>query len=217
MVIDGKAISLAVSWILWCFLHSAFLDPSVSDRIRKAMGAKGRYYKAVYSLVSFVTLLPVWIIHRWAEGPDLIRWAGLWFLAKLILWMIIAYLLYKCSKLYDWGLIVGLRQLRDDPGAGAPDPPLVMDGLLSIVRHPVYITCIIMLWSRDMSAADILTNVILSVYFVAGAFHEETLLLKRYGRLYRDYQKKVPMFLPCPVGREKMQPIFKKLSLLFGL
>ncbi len=74
--------------------------------------------------------------------------------------------------------------------------PLVMDGVLKIVRHPWYSGGIAIIWARDVTAAVLVTNVILTLYFIVGAFLEERRLVRQYGALYQRYQSKVDMFLP---------------------
>ena len=71
-----------------------------------------------------------------------------------------------------------------------------MDGVLKIVRHPWYSGGIAIIWARDITAAVLVTNITLTLYFIAGAFLEERRLVKQHGVLYQRYQTKVDMFFP---------------------
>ena len=49
---------------------------------------------------------------------------------------------------------------------------------------------------RSLTAATLITNVILTVYLVVGTILEERKLVIELGEEYREYQQQVPMLLP---------------------
>ena len=69
-------------------------------------------------------------------------------------------------------------------------------GILSVVRHPWYTGGIMIIWSSDIYLSILLNNIVVSVYFVIGAFLEERKLLLEFGNQYREYQKNVSMLIP---------------------
>jgi protein-S-isoprenylcysteine O-methyltransferase Ste14 len=51
-------------------------------------------------------------------------------------------------------------------------------------------------WLRDICLLSLLINIVTSAYLVIGGFLEERKLLMEFGERYREYQKKVSMFIP---------------------
>ncbi len=66
------------------------------------------------------------------------------------------------------------------------------------VRHPWYFLGLIIIWTREMNTAFLLTAVILTLYLLLGSRLEENKLLARYGDQYRRYQVSVPTLIPRP-------------------
>lgn len=100
--------------------------------------------------------------------------------------------------LIDHFALFGLRQAfqRSVPTGASPlRTPL----LYRWVRHPLYLGMLIGLWvTPAMSLGHLLLAVLLTVYVLIGAHHEERDLLRVYGDEYRRYQERVPMLLPIP-------------------
>lgn len=66
------------------------------------------------------------------------------------------------------------------------------------VRHPWYFFSLILIWTRDMNAAMLLSGVMMTIYFIIGSRLEEEKLLIYHGEIYRTYMKRVPGLLPLP-------------------
>ena len=65
------------------------------------------------------------------------------------------------------------------------------------VRHPLYLFMLVMIWSCPLLTADrLLFNILWSVWIFVGTILEERDLVKQFGDVYYEYQKKVPMLLP---------------------
>ena len=69
-------------------------------------------------------------------------------------------------------------------------------GVLGVTRHPWYVAVFILLWASDLNAAGIVVNVVLSAYLVIGTLLEERKLVLEFGDRYREYQRRVSMFIP---------------------
>ena len=78
-------------------------------------------------------------------------------------------------------------------------PEVIRNGIFGIVRHPVYLSEILLYLSLLIFRTSLAA---LAIWIIAiGFFHyisryEEKLLLQRFGDEYRKYMKEVPMFLP---------------------
>lgn len=73
---------------------------------------------------------------------------------------------------------------------------LKRNGLLGVVRHPMYFALIVYLWCQTFTAIDIIVNLILTIYIIIGAILEEKKLVLEFGDAYVKYQKEVPMLIP---------------------
>lgn len=76
---------------------------------------------------------------------------------------------------------------------------LITSGIYSKMRHPVYLGRMLMnlgfLIMFPIVPMLIVTVVFVIVWYLM-ALHEEMLLMKRFGRNYKKYREKVPMFIP---------------------
>ncbi|MDJ0870906.1 MAG: NnrU family protein [Gammaproteobacteria bacterium] len=82
-------------------------------------------------------------------------------------------------------------------GETLPPGPIVMRGPYRWVRHPIYLTTLLMIWSHpDLTADRLLFNVLFTLWIVAGTWLEERDLVVVYGPAYQDYQRRVPMLIP---------------------
>ena len=101
-----------------------------------------------------------------------------------------------------WGLRSIGRQLASPPEV-RPDTVLVTHGAFGLVRHPLYLS-ILLLWAGGalalgswlMAAGEVL----LVPAFVARCRLEERLLVGHFGEAYLSYAARVPMLLPRPRG-----------------
>jgi protein-S-isoprenylcysteine O-methyltransferase Ste14 len=76
---------------------------------------------------------------------------------------------------------------------------LVTSGIYSKMRHPVYLGRMLMNLGF-LIIFPIVPMLIVAIVFVIVwylmALHEEMLLMKKFGRNYKKYREKVPMFIP---------------------
>jgi protein-S-isoprenylcysteine O-methyltransferase Ste14 len=77
-----------------------------------------------------------------------------------------------------------------------PPGELKRDGLLGVVRHPMYFALIVYLWCQVFTMADIIVNIVLTIYVIMGTILEEKKLILEFGDAYIKYQQEVPMLIP---------------------
>ena len=198
-------VVLAVLWIIWCFLHSLLISRPVAGFIKNRFAGANRFYRIGYNITAGVTLIPVILYGYSIHGPLLFRWDGqLRFLQALLL--ISALLLFIAgARRYDLKQFSGISRIRRENACETltADCSLDTGGVLGMLRHPWYTGGIILVWARDMDVSAILTNLVISAYFVVGAILEERRLVTTFGREYRDYQRRVSMWLPVKWMRRK--------------
>jgi methanethiol S-methyltransferase len=152
--------------------------------------------RATYVHASNLTLWPVLLL--WQPIPivlvDLsgvrplmtgIYWAG---------WLIVLLSSLNIDLLELWGLRQAWSWAR---GEVYEPPPFKQSWLFRLVRHPIYLGLLIAFWATPwLTAGHALFAGCMSAYIFIGAWFEERDLVRRHGESYRDYQRKVPGYLP---------------------
>ena len=90
------------------------------------------------------------------------------------------------------GLAIVFGEERDPPG-------VINKGVFNVVRHPVYLSEILLylgllMFSISLAAAVVWLVAIGFLHYISR--HEEKLLLARFGEQYAQYMRDVPMWVP---------------------
>lgn len=183
---------------MWCFLHSALISTSCTGYLKEHLGERFRYYRLVYNGFALVTLIPVVLYADSIQSKALFSWEGYWGIVQIFLLCASLFLFLAGGRHYDGLGFLGLRQLRDHRSCvGLTETcGLNTKGILGVIRHPWYAGGIMVIWARDLDVSAIVTNVILTGYFIVGSFLEERKLSGQFPGTYREYQGKVSMFFP---------------------
>lgn len=191
---------LAILWIAWCFLHSLAISPGVTAYMRGRLGETFRFYRLAYNCLSAITLVPVLIYTYAMQGEPRFRWEGALVLVQFGLVSIAGLLFLLGMRHYDMRQFLGLRGLKGGQPEGCTviteDCSLDTTGILGVTRHPWYLGGILIVWARDLDISAIITNGIISGYFVIGALLEERKLVQQFREDYRAYQRSVSMLFP---------------------
>ena len=199
-------LSTAFLWILWCALHSVLITVTVTSYMKRKLGDGYRFYRLFFNAVALITLLPLAYYSIGMKGPPIFRWQGPSAIAKYLLLLTSLCLFIAGAKHYDLSQFLGIRQIR----TGETNPTLSerdtfgTTGILSAIRHPWYVAGIMIVWARDISVSTLLNNIVISAYFVTGTILEERKLVREFGDNYREYQKRVSMFLPYKWAKAKV-------------
>lgn len=200
-----RYLILVILWIAWCALHSALIAPSVTEALGRKLPKAFRAYRIFYNLVAAATLAPVLLYTFSLAGAPFFAWQGPWRIGQGLLIAAAAFLFAAGARRYDLFQFLGLRQLKgkNDCSVLTDDCSLDTSGVLSVVRHPWYTGGILIVWARPLDAAALLTNLVVTGYFVVGAFLEERKLEAQFGKQYAAYRKEVSMFFPTLWGRRR--------------
>lgn len=79
------------------------------------------------------------------------------------------------------------------------EPSVVTSGVFAYCRHPVYFGSILLFVGMSIFSWSLLSFgicVIIIIFYEYVATYEEKLLVKQFGQEYRDYQKRVPKWIP---------------------
>ncbi|MEX2143655.1 MAG: isoprenylcysteine carboxylmethyltransferase family protein, partial [Anaerolineales bacterium] len=76
---------------------------------------------------------------------------------------------------------------------------LVTSGAYHWIRHPLYTGSMMVLWLLPGFSVNGFAFVVgISLYFIVGALFEERKLEGFFGKAYRNYKERTPMFIPWP-------------------
>ena len=191
---------LAVLWIVWCAVHSGLISITVTDFFKRRLGNCYRFYRLSYNLVAVATIAPVVFYARSLSEHVLFRFDGLAIVFQVFLLALSGILFFAGARHYDMPQFFGLRQISTGASHGVLSESGRLDtsGILGVIRHPWYLAAILLVWGgyRSLTAATLITNVILTVYLITGTILEERKLVLELGEEYREYQRQVPMLLP---------------------
>lgn len=191
--------ALAAAWALYGLIHSLLASLTVKRIIaRRWPGALRGYRLAFNGIAAALLAPPVWLTFA-LRGPLLWEWSGAWaWLANgLALAALAAF--PATTRYYDMGSFSGLAQWR--AGAGQPpheDGQLRLSPLHRVVRHPWYFLGLLILWTRDMDAARLVSSLCVTAYLWAGSLLEERKLLVQHGARYARYRAAVGGLVPLP-------------------
>ncbi|HVN25349.1 MAG TPA: NnrU family protein [Syntrophorhabdales bacterium] len=193
-----KYLLLILLWVFWCALHSGMIAAPVTEYVKKRLGNRYRFYRLFYNSLALVTLLPPVYYSILLEGTPVFRWHGALVLLQCFLLIAGLVLFIAGAKHYNISQFLGIRQVR----TGEINPTLSEDdafdmtGILCAIRHPWYAAGIMVVWARDLSLSTVLTNLVITAYFIVGSILEERKLVREFGSTYIEYQQHVSMFFP---------------------
>lgn len=97
----------------------------------------------------------------------------------------------------------------------ARKPRFTTFALYQIVRHPIYLGLMMLLWFTPvMSFTHLSLSVLFTAYIFIGIYFEEKDLIKEYGNTYHEYKKAVPSVIPfTKIGSRTYIPREKTVSL----
>lgn len=205
--LDGHLLLLG-GWGLWCALHSLLIANATLAFLEGRLGRWYRFHRLAYVIFSASTLIPLIHLTGRMDPTDVIVWDGLERLVPAA-GLILAVALFIAGGLhFEASRFLGVHQLRsgNQPRLLSRVETLDETGILGWIRHPWYAGTFLLLWSRNLSGLWIQVNALLSIYLVVGTLLEERKLVRTFGEAYRDYQRRVSMFIPVKRLRKTRRP-----------
>ena len=186
-------------WIGYCALHSYLISIGFTNLMIRLLRNYYAFYRLFYILISLALLVPLIKYSGQADTRIIITYE---YPLSIVRYALIAGSLtiffYAFFFNYDSLSFFGIRQILNFKKTKAVDasPDIRKNGLLGIIRHPMYFALIIYLWCQTFRMMDILVNAVLTLYIVIGTKLEEKKLVLEYGDTYIKYQQEVPMLIP---------------------
>lgn len=195
-------------WLLWCFVHSFLVHPSVVEAIEKGVPSQQRYYRLSYNLFSMFSLSPLVIYTFYDPGQLVFTWSGIFVIPRMVLLFCSILLFYFGASKYDPLIFLGIRQIKTGRQQQllCKEQSVDITGVFGLTRHPWYLGSLCLLWSA-LSAYHLkpfVMVIILSLNLWVGTILEEKKLVTQLGHSYKEYQKNVSMLIPWRWVRKKI-------------
>ncbi len=196
----------ALTMSAYGFIHSCLASTSLKQFIRQLVGEQRYYglYRVSYNFFAIVSLSPILGLIILRPGNILWQVSGLGQLLFLLIQgvgcigMIVS--LFQINLSYFIGLSQMTAYFQGQP---LPLPPesLQFRGVYQLVRHPLYLFSLLVIWPMGVMSESLLAfNIAPTLYFVIGSIFEERKLAATYGEPYLTYQKTTPSIIPFLKG-----------------
>ncbi|PKN69277.1 MAG: hypothetical protein CVU54_11085 [Deltaproteobacteria bacterium HGW-Deltaproteobacteria-12] len=201
-----KYYLLALSWIIYCVLHSWLISTSVTDFLQQRLGGAYRFYRLFYNIFSIITLLPVIIYSQSIKQEPFFIWPEYLLPLKYALLLTGIFLFVAGARHYSLSQFSGWAQIKEKTSSKLINETGVLSstGILGVVRHPFYAGIFPLIWANDLDITTLITNVILSIYVLVGTLLEERKLVAEFGDAYLEYSKTVSMLFPLQWIKKKL-------------
>ncbi|NJD52560.1 MAG: isoprenylcysteine carboxylmethyltransferase family protein [Candidatus Methanoperedens sp.] len=195
-------IKFFLYFIFFAVIHSLLATDHVKNKVEKLPGKAFRYYRLLYSLISiplFAPALMVWI--SYSNSTPVI------YVIPQNLYPVVVLVRLGAIGMFGYALLqtdvlefIGIKRQKKKV--------LVTRGAYAKVRHPLYTAGILLLVTQmQMTLLDLTAVLLITGYFLIGAFIEEKRLLSTFGDEYRKYQEQVSMFIPVKWFMKKISRI----------
>ena len=170
---------LATAWVVW--MTPFFL----ARRGGRAQTLDRRARWGIF--IQAIGFAILWMNQYWTRSPSLVR-------------IIPAVCFLLLADLLSWTSARTLGpQWRFDAGLNA-DHQLVQSGAYRFVRHPIYASMLCMLLGTGLLIAPApILSVSVALFLIGVEIRiriEDALLASRFGEGFREYQRRVPAYLP---------------------
>ncbi len=191
---------LALLWIVWCTLHSAMISLTVTKYLQERLGERFKYYRLIYNFVAGLSIMIPITFGYSLRGEPIFTWQGIMLILQAAIFLSSMFFFYAGARKYDLAQFVGIAQIRSGKFSALLSDGGKLDttGIHGITRHPWYFGGILLIWSyrSEIDLQCLITNIVLSCYFVVGAYLEEKKLLLWFGEEFKEYRKHVSMLFP---------------------
>jgi protein-S-isoprenylcysteine O-methyltransferase Ste14 len=179
-------------FLVFAVLHSLLATDSIKNLAKTKLREKFRFYRIIYNILSFITAAPAFFVWMTSSSSTVLIYSVTGWLSFLLLILrSLAFGIFAYAMLQkDLLEFAGFRQSKTER-------KLITGGVYGIVRHPLYVAGIILIFTKpEMTLLDLIAAALVSIYLITGAYIEERRLISTFGDRYRKYQEQVSMFIP---------------------
>ncbi len=190
---------IAMMWIAYCLFHSFLISTSFTNLMTRLLKNYYAFYRIFFVSISLVLLIPLISYTDQLDNNIIITYDPPLNIVRYIL-ILGSLLMFFWAFFFDYDSLsfFGIRQILNFGKIKKinPSEELKKDGLLGVVRHPMYFALIVYLWCQTFTVAGIIVNIVLTIYIIMGTILEERKLVSEFGDTYVKYQQEVPMLIP---------------------
>jgi len=204
-------VTLAFVWLAYFILHSLFASLGAKHWLERRKSSLVPLYRAGFNVIAIVTIVPpLWLMH--AYGGDMVwqwRGPGLYVVNTLAVLAVTGF--FWSLRYYDGMEFLGLRQIKSGNRIVEDQEKFCISPIHRFVRHPWYFFALVIIWTRDMDSAFLVSAVCMSLYFIFGSWLEEKKLVIYHGKIYQQYKIFVPGLFPLPwryLNDERQKELF---------
>lgn len=193
-----RILALLLCWLAYAAIHSLLASLWFKRRVAARWPRLAPGYRLAFNALAAILLVPpLWLTIAW-RGPLLWSWEGGWaWVANGLALAAVAGFVWS-TRYYDMAAFAGSAQWKARHGAAEDPGGLSLSPLHRHVRHPWYSLGLVILWTRDMDEARLVSALCISLYLWAGSLLEERKLLAFHGEAYARYRARVPGLIPWP-------------------
>jgi methanethiol S-methyltransferase len=194
-----KYLLIVLMWTGYCSLHSFLISIRFTNLMARLLKDFYAFYRLVYVLISFILLVPLITFTAQFNDQTIVTYG---FPLSIVRYMLVSgsLLMFFWAFFFDYDSLsfFGIRQILDFGKKKKTDQSesIRKNGLLGIIRHPMYFALMIYLWCQTFKVMDIVVNTVLTLYILIGTKLEENKLVMEFGDPYIKYQHEVPMLIP---------------------
>ena len=188
---------IILMWAGYCSLHSFLISTSFTNLMNRLLKNYYAFYRISFVSISLVLLIPLISYTNQFDSNIIITYSSpLNIVRHVLIFCSLSMFFWAFFFDYDYLSFFGIRQILNFGKKIAPSDELKRNGLLGVVRHPMYFALIVYLWCQTFTATGIIVNIILTIYIIIGTILEEKKLILEFGDSYVKYQQEVPMLIP---------------------
>lgn len=194
-----KYLLIASLWAAYCALHSYLISIRFTNLMTRIFKDYYAFFRIFYIILSFVLLVPLIQYSDKIDDAVIISYGPILSLAReilisgsLLLFFWAFFFNYDSLSFFGIRQILNFRKEKDINSSSN----IRKNGLLGLMRHPMYLALIIYLWCQTFRMTDIIVNIVLTIYVIIGTVLEERKLVLEFGESYIEYKKEVPMLIP---------------------
>jgi methanethiol S-methyltransferase len=187
-------------WLLFGLMHSFMASETFKAPLRRLLGPLAYLERMLYNVISIIAIGAVFSFAQhnlsteiFFQPMGVVKW--LFWLVQVAGVLLLIWTLFG----YDLPRFIGLRQVW----AGVrkqkiAEEPLICSSIHRYIRHPMYSSLLLLIWSRPLNEIMLISNLFATIYILIGMGLEEDRLSILYGKEYDSYRKTVPALIPNP-------------------
>lgn len=193
-----KYLIIVLIWTGFGVVHSALISLKFTNWAKRVIVKYFAFYRLGYNLLSIVLFIILFSITKTLDSELVINFIPPSTILQRLLLITSGVMMIWAFLSYDVLEFAGIRQIINIGNKrGSAQPQIITkNGLLGIVRHPMYLATIVFMWSLDSTRVDVLVHLILTIYIIIGIRLEERKLIRKFGSAYIEYQRDVPALIP---------------------